>query len=307
MTSLWRVLNGFEVALLIQYEFGPSSYSISLTDLTHIWTESLDRKRTIQKAFSLDTSIDPSEDASQMRLLLSSMQKALDQEPGTEMTFSSDDNGDHIAVSLTTPLPAALKPLKWNLALQRLPQSAVTMKVIVPLLSNELAANIERDSLLQHIREKDSVITKLISYMQTDGLDMSQIFPGSISSRPSKKTNLRQSMGTSIRGMAEFDEHAWRDRMKREAPVPLDTENILSRLSPITFTELTESFYMPEEVTWWQGMKQSKLSQLNKPLELSKVKMRENKDEISHGEANKSQVRAMQLSSDVLDEQLMCQ
>ena len=293
MTSTWSVLNGFETPWLIQYDFGPSNYSVWLTDLTHLWTESMDRKRIIQKAFSLDTIIDPSEDASQMRLLLLSMQKAFEQESRTEIEISSEDDGQHISMSLNTTLPAALQPLHWNLVLQRLPQSVVTAKLIVPLLTKQMAANNELNYLLRCLKYKDSIITKLINQMQNDGLDMSKTFPGMVSSRHGGKTNIRQSVGTSIRGLGEFDEHTWRDRMKRDFSMPSDTESLLSRLSPITFTECTEPLYRPNEASRWEGTDRPKPNQKEIFSGLPERATREKKDEESSLDANEFQVRVV--------------
>ena len=265
MASAWKSLSGFVTPLLIQYEFGPSNYSIWLTDLTQIWSESLDRKRIIQKAFALDTSIDPSEDLSQMRLLLSSIQKALDEEDGTQATFSSEDNGEHIAMHLLTPLPAALQALQWDMSLQKLPPSTMTKKLVMPLLTQREVARAEQISLLQLLKDKDNIITKLINQMQADGSDMSKVFPGGASARLGHKSDIREALGRSVRGMAVFSEHAWRNRMSQEPRVFRNTQELLCSLSPFVFEEPPESFDLLEVVPWWQAPKQRTADQKNNP------------------------------------------
>ncbi|KAL9132251.1 MAG: hypothetical protein Q9217_000055 [Psora testacea] len=219
-------------------------------NLTHVWTDSLDRRSIIQRAFAINTSIDPSEDAGQMRLLLSSIQKALDGEPGTDIEFSSSKHGRRISIQLSTPLPASLPSLRWETSLQRCPQSTVTTKLIIPLLTDQLTAKAEKTSLLQQLKDKDIAISKMINQMQADGSDMSKVFPGTVSARFGNKANIRQTIGRSIKGVAEFDENLWQNRIFQEQSVPADLRELLSRVSPIAAAETFESFPMPDNDAW---------------------------------------------------------
>ena len=196
-----------------------------------------------------------------MRLLLSCIQKALDQENGTDANVFSEDDGEHITMHLKTSLPAALQPLQWNIVLQKLPPSAITEKIIVPLLKQQMIARTEQSSLLQHLKEKDSIISKLMSQMQADGSDMSKIFPGGASPRFGNKTKIRLALSKSVKGMAEFDEHAWRCRVSQEIHVPRNMQELLSKLSPVVSADSLESFMLKDEVSWWQSTKRRKEGQ----------------------------------------------
>ena len=263
MCSAWNPLlapslDGNSQPLLIKYEFGPSYYSIWLTDLTHIWEETLDRKRIVQRAFAIDTSIDPSEDAGQMWLLLSSIKKALDAGFGTDIELSASDSGAQLSLKSSTPLPASLPPLRWNLFLQRCLQSMVTTKLVIPLLANHITAKAEETSLLQQLRDKDNIISKLINQMQAEGSDMSKVFPGTVSVRKSNKLNVRQVIGKSVKGVAEFDESLWRIRLSQETSVPTDLRELLSKASPIDAAEASQSIFIPDVDAWWDQGGQDK-------------------------------------------------
>ena len=68
--------------LLISKTFEANSYTIYLTDLTHIWVESLDHAGMLRRAEEENTSIDPT-DSSQLRILLNKLALALSSSPKT--------------------------------------------------------------------------------------------------------------------------------------------------------------------------------------------------------------------------------
>ncbi|KAL9103737.1 MAG: hypothetical protein Q9163_001241 [Psora crenata] len=263
MSSAWKLLRTSSLdttgtPLLIKHEIGPSNYVLWLTDLTHVWTDSQDRRSIIQKAFATDTSIDPTEDAGQMRLLLLSIQKALDSEAGTRVEVSASEKGRQISMKLSTPLPASLPPLRWETTLQKCPPSTLTMKLIVPLLNDQLSAKAEKSSLVQQLRDKDTIISKLFNQLQADGSDMSRVFPGAVSARQGNRVNMRQTIGKSVKGVAEFDENIWRHRMSSEHSPPVNLRDLLFGVSPIVAAKGSESFYVPETEAWWEQSGQHK-------------------------------------------------
>ncbi|KAG8533665.1 uncharacterized protein KY384_001406 [Bacidia gigantensis] len=242
MPTHWRYVDGTDAPLLIQHDFGPTSYAIWLTDLTYIWTESLDRRRIIQNAFSLDTSIDPSEDHSQMRSLLSCVQKALDQDAGTDLQIVFEDGGNCIALRLTVPLPASLPALQWNVNLQKCPQAEVTRKLVVPLLVDRTQAMSERRSLIQQIKDKDNIISKLVSQMQADGCDLSKAFPGALTTKSSTKANVRQLASKSVKGFAQFEEKSWQTHVSQNSDTGSNLQGLVSNISPLRSFGGLESF-----------------------------------------------------------------
>ena len=265
MRSAWKplnlpALNNQGPLILLQHEFGPSTYAIWLTNLTHIWTEVLDRRRIIQRALNINTSIDPSEDSGQMRLFLSSIEKALDGEAGTDVTFSSSNHGKQLLMQLSTPLPASLPALRWELLLQRSSQSTLTTKLVLPLLANQITAKVERTSLLRQLKEKDHVISKLIDQMQTDGSDMNKVFPGTMAPRHNNKAHVRQTISKSVKGVGEFDENMWKSRISEEHSMPTNLRELLSKACPIAAAEISESFFVPNDDAWWNQSKEKDVS-----------------------------------------------
>ena len=207
MPSTWNLLEGFQIPLLLKGEFGASNYSIWLTDLTNLWMERMERRPIIKRAFEIeDLSIDPSEGSSQMDLLLSSIQKSLACEAGTRIDISSNDEGKTLVLSLSVPLPSSLPDLQWKSTLSKCPPSSLTRELVLPLLAAGNSFQARNDSLLTQVKEKDVIISKLIGQMQVDGSDLSKVFPGSASFKATNKSNARQALARSVKGIAEFDE-----------------------------------------------------------------------------------------------------
>lgn len=242
--------------LLIKSEFGASSYKIWLTDLTYIWTESLDRRQIIQRALNVDTSIDPSEDASQLRLLLQSIQDALVQRSGTAVDFLRSDDPKQLVLQTSTSLPGPLKPLEWRMTLHSAPQSTLTAEFTMSLLSQQSIAKAEKASLLQQLRYKDNVISKLIEKMQSDGVDLSRVFPASVPGRFG--INPRQILGKSVKGLAEFDLQEWQSRMIKDYKTLEELRDLISNtfdadpIEAATESQISES---PSYGDWWTNLR----------------------------------------------------
>lgn len=258
--------------LLIKSEFGASSYKIWLTDLTYIWTESLNRRQIIQRALNVDTSIDPSEDASQLRLLLQSIQDALVQRPGTAVDFVRSNDPKQLVMQTSTSLPGPLKPLEWRMTLNSAPQSTLTAEFTIPLLSQQSIAKAEKASLLQQLRYKDTVISKLIEKMQSDGVDFSRVFPASVPGRLG--TNPRQILAKSVKGLAEFDVQEWQSRMIKDYKTLEELRDLISNTfdaDPIEATTESQISDSPSYGDWWTNLKResSQRTPLTSPVQIS--------------------------------------
>ena len=242
--------------LLIKSEFGASSYKIWLTDLTYIWTESLDRRQIIQRALNVDTSIDPSEDASQLRLLLQSIQDALVQRSGTAVDFVQSDDPKQLVLQTSTDLPGPLKPLEWRMKLNSAPQSTLTAELTIPLLSQQSIAKAEKASLLQQLRYKDNVISKLIEKMQSDGVDLSRVFPASVPGRLG--ANPREILAKSVKGLAEFDLQEWQSRMIKDYKTLDELRDLISNTfnaDPIEAATQSHISDSPSYGDWWTNLR----------------------------------------------------
>lgn len=262
MHSLWRPLQlgakRFVPPLLIKSDFGLSNYKIWLTDLTYLWSESLDRRQIIQRAFSIDTSIDPSEDTSQLRLLLRCVENALSQNNGTSIDIVQSDNDKQLKLRTSTPLPGNLQPLKWHVQLAAASQFVMTIEVVVPLLSQQLAASVEKISLIQQIRNKDHVIEKLLEKMQSDGLDLSKVFPGAGSSKVGTGPNARRVIGNSVKGLAEFDVGEWQSRIAKDGTFPENLKDLLASVLSADSTKVPERVQAPDVLEfgdWWTKLR----------------------------------------------------
>jgi hypothetical protein len=168
--------------MLISANFGISTYTIYVTDLVSIWVETLDRRPIISRSLDLDTSIGPSEDASQMRLFLKKLQSAIDGEPGTMVSFQSnskseDMKGIHPELHITCGLPKPLKPLIWRMNLSSAPSSLLCRHLTIPLFEAHSNKSNEVESLVETLKEKDHVIQKLVDKLEASGTDLGQIFP----------------------------------------------------------------------------------------------------------------------------------
>ncbi len=269
--------------LLIKSEFGASSYKIWLTDLTYIWTESLDRRQIIQRAFNVETSIDPSEDASQLRLLLQSIQDALVQRSGTAMNFVRSDDPKQLVLRTSTRLPGPLKPLEWRMTLSSAPQSTLTTEFTIPLLSQQSIAKAEKASLLQQLRYKDNVISKLIEKMQSDGEDLSRVFPASAPGRLG--TNARQILAKSVKGLAEFDLQGWQSRMIRDYKTLEELRDLISNTfdaDPIEAATESQISDSPSYGDWWRNLRHesSQRTPITSPAPVSNTE----RNDVEYGE-----------------------
>ena len=238
--------------LLIKYHFGSSDYKVWLTDLTYIWTESLDRRQILRKALDVDTSIDPSEDSAQLRLFLRSIADALRQHPGTNATFDRSNNINQLALNTLTPLPHPLRPLEWSIVLKLAPQYEFASKFVSPLLSQQLTAKVEKISLLQHLREKDNVISKLTEKMQGDGVDLGKVFPGAVLSKSAAGHTAPGAVAKSIKGLQEFNQVRWEAQIAKKNEVSRDTCSLLPEIFDDDEKANCEGLQIADFGEWWK-------------------------------------------------------
>ena len=197
--------------LLFKISISASAYTIHLTNLTDIWTESLDRKHIIRRAFDEKASIDPSEGPDQFKLLLGNIQGALEARPNTNLGIEWPGTAaDSLTLSVTAKLPSPLDPLIWPIRLTRAPEGAFFDEFLFPCLTSLGTARSEVVSLLNQIREKDKAIAKLTDKLEATGIELCTVFPGAAPSKRSKAAT-REFVVNSVKGLREFDEDRWRD------------------------------------------------------------------------------------------------
>ena len=235
MPSSWRRLLAessppHAPPLLFRYQTDPKSYTVWLSDMIHCWTEKLDRRQIIRRAFDLDTSIDPSEDAGQFKALLNRIQDALDGGPRTTRTVRHVED-ERIAVDLEIHLPGTLAPLKWSLSADIAPPREFAAQLLIPLLNQRLEDDATVSHLRQEVAHKDAIISKFMNLVQNDGISIGRIFPSTQHVRSGSNNMSRDTLGRSIRGMSEFDFTKWRNE-KTGAEIAPNVDAALARIFP---------------------------------------------------------------------------
>lgn len=255
--------------LLIKCDFNSASYSVSLTDLTFMWTETLDRKQIIKRALNIETSIDPSEDASQMQLLLRHVRESLEGRDDTTITVHRDGNSAKLTLSASISLPSPLLPLIWPMHLIRASEAAFTNQFVLPSLSLCHLAKAQVNSLLQHIKEKDHAINKLTDKMQSDGSDLGRIFPGAPAGKLGSKFKSRETAAKSVKGLGEFDEDQWRRRLMATNGTMSSIEDLVSSVFASDLIDVQDFSRNIGDPTGWRTTTSDGKPSTHKPLKAS--------------------------------------
>lgn len=218
MSAFWRPLISISnepgvPPLLVKHDFGAANYTIYVTDLTYMWVETLERKQIVKRALNLETSIDPSEDKSQMQLLLRHVRESLEGHEDTGITIEGEGDADKLVLTSLITLPSPLLPLEWPFHLAKASQATFTSHFVLPSLSLFSVSKTQITSLLQHLKEKDNVINKLTDRIHSEGGDLGKIFPAVPSSRAGAKHNAKETAAKSVKGLANFDEKRWRSQV----------------------------------------------------------------------------------------------
>lgn len=232
--AAWRPLQvtSHEVPkLLVSTTFTPSSYTVHVTDLANIWKESLDRKAICMRGFKEDTSIDPSEDQSQMLVFLQKIQAAFYSSHAdhsmTSLTLSrsrADDTDGALELHLTCILPQPLKPLKWPIYLKKCNPSITATKLVLPLIQAHYSCAREIDKLVAVLQQKDGIITRLVDKLEATGTGLEHVF----NSLSGKRKVTRATAEERVRGLAPFDEAKFRRTIATSREIhSQDVQNLL--------------------------------------------------------------------------------
>ena len=265
MTSAWQILTPPKGSpptptLLVKPSFTKSSYTIYLTDLTNIWSETADRRDIIRRALNEDTTIDPSEDADQLRVLLERVQSALQGREATSLALEHV-GARNLRLRVASSLPAPLKPLQWSIYLSLAPSSVLTDELIVPLLVDYMAQASQIRSLLDTVKSKDHVMEKLVDKLEPSGIDLGMIFPGLAGLKSGKRSTSRDIAGRFVKGLGVFDEESWR----RESEGVAESVQELGQLVAVIFSRDVNTpkpasctlARRHEESSWWERLEPS--------------------------------------------------
>ena len=221
------------VKLLVKAKLDKHGYQVRLTDLGRIWGEDLTRDKLVLRAADLACSIDPSEDDDQYKILISKLRSTLSQESGTSLILN-EQGGSHLGASLdlsvSAPLPGSLPPLKWSFSLQRLPETHVETDLVSPLLVQANYLEKHMQHLIEELRHKDHVISKITDRLETSGNDLTTCFPSTSNIKISRKRSQREQLARHVRGLGEFDEEAWKARLSEQADDDAVTSSVLDSI-----------------------------------------------------------------------------
>ncbi|CUS08769.1 unnamed protein product [Tuber aestivum] len=181
--------------LLLQSTFTPTTYTIQLTDLVNIWSESLSKREILARAERDSTTIDPSEDVSQLPILLQKLEYALgkkgdDDAVDVEMFLGKSG----LRLKTTIELPKPLGDLRWVFELTPVGGVELANSLVLPFLSEVATLRDMVESLMTVVKEKDTVLERLVEGMGEAGVDVRAMIGG----------------GRRRRGLEKFDVSRWR-------------------------------------------------------------------------------------------------
>lgn len=218
----WRLLPATAPGLptlLTSASFNADSYTIHLTDLSNVWTESMDRRPIIKRGMVEDTSIDPSDGPDQIRKMLELLRAAFDssdpEHGNTSLTLAPGDDADALVIHITCQLPKPLKPFKWPMHLTKGSQSAVTSQLVLPLIQAHEARTREIDQLVGLLKEKDAVINRLVDKLEATGTGLDHVF----NALSGKRKLSRATAGDRVKGLGAFSEAEFRGKAAELRPI----------------------------------------------------------------------------------------
>ncbi|KAL4955857.1 XRCC4-like factor-domain-containing protein [Aspergillus filifer] len=252
------------------FKFSPTSigYGFLMTDLNYIWSEHLDRRSLLKRALTDDTTIDPSEDPGQLKVLLQKIGEGLQNEPGSKTSLKPDASADVHALELTVTceLPAPLQPLIWRISLSKEPQSSTTDQLLLPFIKAEADCEARQRSLIEELNKKDWVLAKLFDKIETLGVDLSSIFPGVSGLRGGRNGPTLAQAAKYIKGLAPFNEQSWRDEASDSSSG--------AGLSASIFSQMSDSIALMKAPPdgWWKSISETDAKKSSAPQDGNKTK-----------------------------------
>ena len=244
--------------LLAKFEHALTGYKIILTDLTNIWSESLDRQEILRRAFDQDTSIDPSEDADQFGVLLDRLRQGLGNPRGPDGSILQLQylGGRNLILRISFPLPAPLRPLDWRFHLSPAEPIDLTTEFVMPLLQGLAVQARRTESLLACINEKDHVLSKLVDKLDSSGVDVGSIFLSAAGHKTGRKAVTWEQAGSVVKGLDAFDEQEWKHDGERNDQPAMDFNEVLCAL--FSASPLSTAFELGRVTTvsrdWWVNL-----------------------------------------------------
>lgn len=286
MSTCWRPLrlnsaHDHLPPLLISCTFSQSSYTVHVTDLTNVWSESLEKRAIERRSEDEETSINPVNDTEQLRILLGKLQDGLTGNSQTSLSLSSRKGRNRseatdLVLNIIATLPKPLKPLKWPVQLQNMGQSALTAHLTVPLIKAQNSRLKELELLIDLLKHKDHVIQRLVDKLETTGSDLASVFAGAASKNG--KALPRNQAEERVKGLKPFDVNLWRKSAKLgeissgSDPVRQILEEVFDEGSGLALGGELASEEPAEWENWWQNLGEVALELPKSPHVIRSVK-----------------------------------
>lgn len=217
----WRSLHVSAAAgthlppLLISVNFTKDFYTVHLSDLTSIWTETLNHRDIIVRSREESTSIDPSS-RDQFQIFRNKIKLGLEggSDTALALTVQADSSRPSLVLNVTVDLPGGLPPLHWPFRLAAASPSLLTSQLIAPLLRAQHERMQETSSLAELLKEKDHVIRKLLDKLESQGTELGQVFP-QVANKVGRKVD-RQKAAEKVKGLTPFNVAVWRSGLVQE-------------------------------------------------------------------------------------------
>ncbi len=197
--------------LFVKCHLDSTGYSIQTTDLSRLWEERLSKTECIQRASDSGSSIDPSQDDEQFSILLGKIETAFNHEHDTSLQLrTSDEDDGNLAIEISAALPKPLSAFKWTIELRLQEPQYLATQLVTPLLHQASQLQYQIDQLVHELQNKDRVISKICDRLETSGNDLTTVFPGVSNIKTSRKKGQREQLARHVKGLADFDEDAWK-------------------------------------------------------------------------------------------------
>lgn len=263
--SCWRVLDlsdedrdGAIPPLLIKPQFGSSTYTVFISDLSNIWSETLDLGGVVQRASEVESPIEVTKrDTSQLDILFENVQKSLQNSDKTTRAVTRTDSDD-VVLHTTINLPEPLDQLFWKFKLCKRPASALKDELILPLLVSSHIQHERITGLLSVITDKDRALTRLIDQYESSNLDLSLAFPSIGNIKAGRRGLKRDQAARHIPGLQTFDRSAWKTETAELVNTDVSTlglfQEALSECTPQIPRKLKSE---DEAKAWWKDLNTS--------------------------------------------------
>ncbi len=289
---MWRLLPVSTAGipnLLISSTFTSQSYTVRITDLANVWTETMDRKSLVRRGLEEDISIDLTDGADQIRRMLDYLRAAFEpsdlEHKNTSLSLSKDDgNEESLVMQITCVLPSVLnlKPLEWPMVLTKSPPSTVAAALVLPLVQVHQEWRSQIEMLTAALREKDSIITRLVDKLEDTGTGLEHVFTALAGKRKVTRALAEQR----VKGLAPFSESDFQNK-SGDATESSGTDAVGLLDSVFGGPGLKSTYNLDEPVVpdgWWRKLGHGKNLTL-----VDRIKRKQSSFRLSPGESGSYQ------------------